>query len=126
MIYHITPTTTLRQLQEDFHHLYPNLWLAFELNGKLAKQEKLGADSPFGDWNNQSLDLDLSPRVKVRELEQILKNHYQLDTQVKRKFKSLYITTSETDDWSLEEEEILAHQQATNYYDHLPEKPDLG
>lgn len=100
---------TLRDLQREFHLLFPGLKLEFY---REAHEE--GKGSPMKTHLDPTLsialartkhtegELEIRANMSVNDLEQAFYNQYGLNAQVFRKSGNLWIQTTVTDSWTLD------------------------
>ncbi len=98
-------------IQQDFTKVFPYLKLEF-----FSKPHKAGEASPkkFMASNSKTLGecrtvhntgtITIAPGMTVNELEQNFKDVYGLSVQVFRKSGKVWLETTVTDGWSLEEQ----------------------
>lgn len=98
-------------IQEDFNTMFPYLKLEF-----FAKPHKVGGASPKKLMKNSSKTLGecrtihkrgtitITPMMTVTELEQNFADTFGLSTQVFRKSGKVWLETTVTDAWTLEEQ----------------------
>jgi hypothetical protein len=98
-------------IQEDFSKLFPYLKLEF-----FAKPHKVGGASPKAIMKNEAKTLGecrtihksgaltINPQMTVADLEQNFNDVYGLSVQVFRKSGKVWLETTVTDDWTLEEQ----------------------
>ncbi len=89
----------VRNIQKEFNELYP--FLKIELTEKEQPSTKVISDNNFLD---NSEYVNISGTRTVAELEADFKNSFNLPIQVFRRAGSLWIETSLTHDWSLEQQ----------------------
>ncbi len=98
-------------IQEDFNTLFPYLKLEF-----FTKPHKAGGASPkklmksssktLGECRtiHQKGTMTITPKMTVSELEQNFADTFGLSTQVFRKSGKVWLETTVTDGWTLEEQ----------------------
>jgi hypothetical protein len=98
-------------IQEDFNELFPYLKLEF-----FSKPHKAGGASPKKLLKSNSKTLgecrtihktgtiSITPQMTVTELEQHFADVYGLSVQVFRKSGKIWLETTVTDSWTLEEQ----------------------
>ena len=108
---HIDKESQIRNIQNEFNEVYPFLKIEFfrnlSLNNKPAqKTEKINAGEKVklvGNINGYN-KIDISKQRTVAQLEEDFKELFGLNAQVYRKSGNLWIETSLTDDWTLEQQ----------------------
>jgi hypothetical protein len=107
----ITDHVKISSIQEEFNRMFPYLKLEF-----FSKPHKSGGTSPrklmksnintIGECrtNNKSGEIFVSPLITVSELEQQFSELYGLNVQVFRKSGNVWLETTVTDRWTLEEQ----------------------
>lgn len=108
---YISDTRTIYSIREDFQHLFPFLKLEF-----FSKPHQPGEPSMKKQMKdgNQTLkecrrvhndgEIIISPGMTVAELEQQFLASYGLSVQVFRKSGKLWLETTVTDSWTLQEQ----------------------
>lgn len=99
------------EIQKEFSKEYPFLRLEFfnqnhQKGLRGPKRHPFSTDVQIGDCRNMSQDgnIDIFPQMTVAQLEDTLKKQFGLSAQVFRKSGSVWLETSITDGWSLEEQ----------------------
>lgn len=107
----INDSRKISEIQEEFNKQYPYLKLEF-----FSRPHKTGAASPkkmmksntktLGECRTKHNDgtITISPKLTVAELEQKFSEVYGLSLQVFRKSGSVWLETTVTDKWTLEEQ----------------------
>lgn len=115
---HITPETSLKQIQDEFHQKFPFLKLVFFKTGHAA-----GEASSIDDVmpSNQTIreagnfdgtaEFSIDGHTLVKNLEAGFQEHYGISVQVFRRSGTVWLMTSSTDSWS------LAKQNETGKFD---------
>jgi hypothetical protein len=105
----IAPDITIKEIQQDFHKLFPYLKIEF-----FKKPHHNGAGSSRADIHSPNMvlgkisgkvkndNISFSQHTSVTTLETIFFKEYDLNVQVFRSSNNLWIETSLTDHWSLE------------------------
>jgi hypothetical protein len=111
MMLYINQESQIRNIQNDFNEAYPFLKIEFfknSINKKKPSQkfEKINAFLKVSlvaqlDGCNK---IDISKQRTVAQLEEDFKELLGLNAQVYRKSGNLWIETSLTDDWTLEQQ----------------------
>ncbi len=118
---HISPSKHIYELQQEFSKTYPFLRLDFYLNrpvesGRPLLTKKLIKDSFLlkDAGLKKEGDLDISGTITVAALEKIIAEKYEMTAQVVRRSGSIWLETTMTDDWTLQQQnehgrEITTH-----------------
>ncbi len=121
MTLRINDQTAIIALQEEFNSIFPYLKLEFfsksySSNGVFErkylklKNKKLGE---FRNSNNQEV-ISISPEMTVVDLGQGFKDVYGLGAQVFRKSGKVWLETTFTDGWTLEEQNRQGEELSKN------------
>jgi len=114
-------------IQEEFNKLFPYLKLEF-----FAKSNKSGGahskkiikhpSKTLGECRaiHNSGILSITPNMSTDELEQILRDNYDLTVQVLRKSGKVWIETGTTDKWPLERQNRAGSQIEQSVSDEPP------
>ncbi|HXH20173.1 MAG TPA: hypothetical protein VNJ07_13940 [Chitinophagales bacterium] len=110
----------LRDIQREFHKEFPYLKIEFFKNphkkGQAsAKKDLLDSSLTLGKVAKAQGELDVSAKMKVYELEQQLRRDFGLNVQVFRKAGNVWMETSATDGWTLEEQQAEARESEKQY-----------
>jgi hypothetical protein len=89
----------IRDIQKEFNELYP--FLKIELIDKGQPSAKVVTGMHFSD---QCRHVDVSSGRTVAELEADFRDHINIPVQLFRRAGNLWIETSLTHDWSLEQQ----------------------
>ena len=108
---HIDKESPIKSIQNQFSEVYPFLKIEFfrnlSLNNKPAqKAEKIDPSKKIklvGKINEHD-SIDISKQRTVAQLEKDFKELFGLNAQVYRKSGNLWIETSLTEDWALEQQ----------------------
>ena len=116
---HIDDKKRLNDLKSEFSQLYPFLKLEF-----FHHSHKVGSGSPKSDMitsnpvigeirskhneGNMVINGDLS----VNMVEQEFERKYGIHAQVFRKSGNIWLETSATDDWSLNEQNVMGREMS--------------
>ncbi len=108
---YIDDSTKLSSIAEEFSRTYPFLMLRFfkddsDFKHPYSKQIQVLDGITVGKCRGQkeSGELSLFPEMSVADLENILADHFGLSAQILRKSGSVWLNASNTDFWSLEEQ----------------------
>ena len=107
---HIAPNRLISEIQEEFNKFFPFLKLDF-FNNKLSKtgfsaKQILPHTKKIGDSQVVISDgnIEIDEKMKVNELEKILKDQFSLAVQVFRKSGKAWFEITGTDSWTLAEQ----------------------
>ncbi len=107
----INDNRKIHAIQEEFHEAFPYLKIQF-----LAKSNKTGgpaskkvikqSSKTLGECRtiHESGNISISPYMSVADLEQAFSDVYGLGTQVFRKSGKVWLETTVTEGWTLEEQ----------------------
>lgn len=102
---------TIKEFRKEFNSIFPYLKIEFfhEPSGKgklLSKDKMIGSDEILSRLSNtfQEGELVFYNITKVEDLEKSLLQDFGLCAQVFRKSGNLWLETSATDSWSLEQQ----------------------
>ena len=100
-------------IQESFNQLFPYLKIEFfskphKLNGGSAKKYIKSASKTIGDCRtiHKSGTITITPQMTVTELEDHFKDVFGLNAQVFRQSGKVWLETTVTDGWTLEEQNV--------------------
>jgi hypothetical protein len=108
---HIAPNRLISDVQYEFNKAFPFLKLEF-----FARRSVLRPGSPTSQLipHNRKIsegqstitdgDIEIPGEMKVMELEKLLKEQFSLAAQVLRKSGNLWLETTMTDNWTLEQQ----------------------
>lgn len=107
----ITPGRLISDIQKDFNKAFPFLKLEFFKKASLSNSDySVGQLVPYnrkaGD-NQLAItdgDIEIAEDMKVNELEKIFKDQFGLAVQVFRKSGNLWLETTMTDNWTLQQQ----------------------
>jgi len=104
----ITPTRLISEVQEEFNALFPYLKLEFfrsrgYQSGPVANHI-IPHNRRIGDCQAAITDgtIEINKNMKVKELEKIFKDLFRLNVQVFRRSGNLWLQTTMTDEWTLQ------------------------
>lgn len=115
----IESTHKLSEIQKKFNSKYPFLKLEF-----FSKPHDVGAGSPKKDILNNELSIadistkeksgtiNIQPQSKAFEIEQNFMKLFGLSAQVFRLSGNVWLETTSTDDWTLEEQNNTGKEAA--------------
>jgi hypothetical protein len=111
MYLHIAPNRLISDIQKEFNKMFPFLKLEFFNNKSFSRSnfsinQLIPSSRKVGD--SQSVitdgDLEISEEMKVIDLENLFKNDFSLAVQVFRKSGNLWLETTMTDNWTLQQQ----------------------
>ena len=95
---------TIKNIQQSFNNIYPFLKIEF-VRKKALQKEKLDVNEciimPFDE---PTVDIDINSDQTVKSLETEFKTKANMDIKVYRRFCNVWIETTLTDDWTLEQQ----------------------
>lgn len=109
----IKHSMTIEEVQKLFNDLFPFLKIDFfekeiKSNGTVnARKAIANTQKVLGDYkyaNNFNKEISLNPEMTVAQLENEFRNEYKLQTQIFRKSGNIWLETTVTDGWSLDEQ----------------------
>lgn len=108
---YISPNRLISDIQKDFNKAFPFLKLEFFNNRSFSKSD-FGAQQiipryrKVGDSQITKTegDIKIDGELKVNELEKIFKDKFNLAIQVFRKSGTLWLETTMTDNWTLQQQ----------------------
>ena len=107
----IQDSKTIKQIQEEFHTMFPGLKIEFyriphdQFKGSL-KENQYESDLHLfevREHHNEG-EIIINQEMTVRQLEGLFEELYGLHAQVFRKSNYVWLQTSKTDDWTLGEQ----------------------
>lgn len=118
---HISPSKYIYELQQEFSKTYPFLRLDFYLGRpvepdrplltkKLVKASSLLKDAGL----KKDGDLDISGTITVAALEKTIAEQYGMTAQVVRRSGSIWLETTMTDDWTLQQQDKHGREITTH------------
>jgi hypothetical protein len=116
----ITPTKTLKDIQNQFHEHFPLLKIEFfkkphRPEEPSAKKDVLDSALAISKLTKAKGEIRVTKDTKVSELEQQLQKDFGLFVQVFRKMGNTWVETSRTDEMTLEEQQESAKEAQTQY-----------
>ena len=108
---HIDDTKKLEEIKNEFSKKYPFLKIEFfknahsEGNGS-PKSDMISEDVAVGNirTKHNEGDIAITGDMKVSDLEQQFEKRYGIHAQIFRKSRDLWLETSITDQWSLNDQ----------------------
>lgn len=114
MVIEIKENMQVKDLKKQFHQYYPMLKIEFfsqghEVSQGTSKSQMLDNETPLKDLiKGKEGNVDFGGNISVQSFEQMFADTFNLNVQVFRKSGSVYIETTQTDDWTLDQ----AHHEA--------------
>lgn len=132
MFLNVIEDDLLQNIDSGFREHYPYLKLVFyknpHLEGEASKPiEKLKASMPMEEVTmfHTGAQIDISPERTVSEVEADFFHKLGLCVQVVRLSGNIYITTTETDYWTLQDQNDSGREHNEPLREELPEDFDL-
>jgi hypothetical protein len=108
---YIAPNRLISDIQKEFNDAFPFLKLEFFNNKSLSRpdfsaKQIIPQTRKVGD-NQIAItdgDIEISEEMKVSELEKLFKDQFSLAVQVFRKSGNLWLETTMTDNWTLQQQ----------------------
>ena len=118
---HIAPDSLISDIQNDFNQVYPFLKIEFFNNKSFIRSDfsashliphhrKIG-ECQLGIKDN---DIEIEQHMKVSTLEKIFKEKMNLAVKVLRKSGNLWLETTMTDNWTLEQQNNHGSELSTS------------
>jgi hypothetical protein len=134
MYLHIAPDRIISEIQKEFNLVFPFLKLEFFANRSFSRSnfsanQLIPSSRKIGDNQLVKKDgtLEISADMKVADLENKFKADFNLAVQVFRKSGNLWLETTMTDSWTLEQQNKHGREISTNTHkDDLSEDYDLS
>lgn len=108
---HIAPSQPVSEIQKEFNKEYPFLKLEFFnkraiSTGDYCAAQLVPGHKKIGDIQLTITDgeIEISGEMKVSELENLLRNKFYVAAQVFRKSGNLWLETTMTDNWTLNQQ----------------------
>lgn len=133
MTLHIAPNRLIKDLQEDFNQTFPFLKLEFFTN-KLSRtdfsaKQIIAPNKKVGESQVVATEGDvlIDEEMKVIDLEKLLREKFSLAVQVFRKSGNLWLETTMTDSWTLQQQNNHGREISTEKKKEIkPEDYDLS
>jgi len=92
-------------IQQEFHEEFPFLKIEF-FQSKTSSKNKVPANKTFETFktNSHSESITITPTMTVAELEDKFSTHYDLLALVFRQSGKVWLETTLTDNWTLQEQ----------------------
>lgn len=119
----ISDNKKISSLKEEFHAMFPYLKIEVFIkpqpsNGISAKDMIRYSDKTLGQFRNMHNEgnISITPQTTVTELESTFRKYFGLSVQVFRRSGSVWLETTVTDSWTLQEQNEQG-ESLTNYID---------
>lgn len=119
----ISDTTRISVVQEAFHENFPYLKIEFfskphQPGARGVKSTMKPAHATLGECSTLDIngEVNILPTMTVKELEQFFLNRYGLFVQVFRKSGNVWLETTVTDDWTLEQQNAQGEEMGKKGY----------
>ncbi len=130
---HIAANRLISDIQKEFSRGFPFLKLEF-FNTKSFSRSNFSASQlipqhrKIGDTQRgiKDGDLEITEEMKVKELEKNFKDQFSLDVQVFRKSGTIWLETTMTDNWTLQQQNNHGRELSTARPGDKPEDYDLN
>ncbi|MEO6611657.1 MAG: hypothetical protein ABIT05_10165 [Chitinophagaceae bacterium] len=127
---HIAPNRLISDIQHEFNKVFPFLKLEFFSKKRSLSGPGFTASQLIPYTSKVSVgqsmitdgDIEIPGEMKVIELEKLLKEQFSLSAQVLRKSGNLWLETTMTDNWTLEQQNRHGKEISTGKKEAL----DLG
>ena len=110
---HIAPNRLICDIKQDFNKEFPFLKLEFFskkalLNDDYSASQIIKTNPKIGDIQRNITGgfIEIHREMKVKELEKRLKDEFSLAVQVFRRSGKLWLETTMTDNWTLNQQNI--------------------
>lgn len=111
MYLHIAPNLLISDIQKEFNALFPFLKIEFFNNKSLfradySSKQIIPSTRKIVDSQSAFLDggIEIDQEMKVSALEQLFRTRFNLAVQVFRKSGTLWLETTMTDNWTLQQQ----------------------
>jgi hypothetical protein len=108
---HIAPNLLIGEIQKEFNEAFPFLKIEFFKTRSFSRSEYMAhqiisSQHKIGDGQLAITDgdIEIAEEMKVKELEKIFKDQFSLAVQVFRKSGNLWLETTMTDNWTLQQQ----------------------
>lgn len=108
---HITPNRLISEVQKEFNRLFPFLKIEFFSSksftkGDYSAKHLLPQNRRVGDGQafTKGGNIEITEEMRVNELERLFKDQFSLAVQVFRKSGNLWLETTMTDNWTLQQQ----------------------
>ncbi len=113
----ITDSSLLRDLQADFNLQFPYLKIEFyqgqhQAHEASAPNSRIETDHSvaIARESHQDGEFNINEGMTVNEVENLFYDYYGLNVQVFRRSGNIWLQTTSTDDWTLEEQNKKGRQ----------------
>src|SRR5215467_10082701 len=117
----IAPNRLISDLQKDFNNAFPFLKIEFFQNRNpqmpaFTFRQILPHNKRIveGQAALSDGDIEISPEMKVKDLEKIFKDQFSLLAQVFRRSGNVWLETTMTDDWTLKQQNEHGREISTD------------
>jgi len=117
----IAPNRLVSDLQKDFNNAFPFLKLEFFRNRNqqlpaFTFQQIIPHSNRIAEGQTAITDgdIEVNPDMKVKDLEKIFKDQFSLAVQVFRRSGNLWLETTMTDEWTLEQQNEHGREISTD------------
>ena len=111
MYLHIAPNRVIGEIQKEFNEAFPFLKLEFFKTRSFSRSDFMAnqiipSHRKIGDGQLAITDgdIEIAGEMKVKDLEKIFKDQFSLAAQVFRKSGNLWLETTMTDNWTLQQQ----------------------
>lgn len=108
---HINPARKISDIQREFNQMFPFLKIEFFnnrslLSSKYSASQLISPNRTVGDTQRAVTDgtLEIDGTMKVQDLEKQFKDQFSLAVQVFRKSGPVWLETTMTDNWTLNQQ----------------------
>ncbi len=129
MLLHIAPNRLISDIQKEFNVAFPFLKIEFFNSRSFSRSDFLAhqiipSNRKIGDSQLAVTDgkIRIVEEMKVKDLEKIFKDQFSLAVQVFRKSGNLWLETTMTDDWTLQQQNDHGCEISTGK--NIKDKPD--
>ena len=125
----ISPNRLISDIQKEFNEAYPFLKIEFFKTKSFSRSDFMAhqiipSKQKIGDVQQaiKEGDIEVSEEMKVSELEKKFKDQFNLSAQVFRKSGNLWLETTMTDDWTLQQQND--HGREISTVKNIKNKPE--
>jgi len=130
----IAPNRLISEIQKEFNEVFPFLKIEFFKSKSFSRSDFMAHQiipptRKIGDGQQAITDgdIEVAEEMKVKELEKIFKDQFSLAAQVFRKSGNLWLETTMTDDWTLQQQNDHGREISTvKITKNKPEDFDLN
>lgn len=126
---HIAPNRLISDIQNEFNTVFPFLKIEFFNNKSLfradfSSKQIIPSIRKIGDSQLSITDgiIEIDQEMKVSELEKLFRTQFNLAVQVFRKSGNLWLETTMTDNWTLQQQNNHGREISTSKI--IPKKAD--